>query len=498
METCDRCHSRRGQFSDDWRSGQLLADSHLPVFLTPDLFEDDGQMKDEVFNTSSFQQSKMFAKGVVCTDCHDPHSGKLKAAKSEVCSQCHAPEKFAAAGHSGHAPGPSSPDCIACHMPVRTYMVADPRHDHSFRIPRPDLTVKTGAPNTCTSCHAGRDAAWAAAAVERWHGPVRKGFQNYAEAFHAARLDLPEARTLLLNVAKDPSAPAIARATALLQLRDRPSAAVDAEVERSLRDADPMVRIGALRALEALPPESRWERGKASLSDPVRAVRLEAAALLAGLPAESLDEAGRLALDNASQEYIAAKQFNSDRAEERTNLAGFYARQGKAGLAEQEYLAAIKLAPGLVPPRVDLADLYRATGREAEAETILRRAAAEFPAAARAHHALGLALIRQKRYGEAMESLKRAVELEPAQPRFAYVYAIALQSAGLVAEARDALANGLRANPSNADILAALLQDALKTGDLRKSLSYAEQLCNLRPDDSALTQFASQLRRAVQ
>ena len=498
METCDRCHSRRGQFSEAWRPGQPLADSHLPVFLTSDLFEDDGQMKDEVFNTSSFQQSKMFAKGVVCTDCHDPHGGKLKAAKSEVCSHCHAPEKFAAGGHSGHAPGPSSPDCIACHMPVRTYMVADPRHDHSFRIPRPDLTVKTGAPNTCTSCHTGRDAAWAAAAVERWHGPVRKGFQNYAEAFHAARLDQPEARTLLLNVAKDPSAPAIARATALLQLRDRPSAAVDAEVERDLRDADPMVRIGALRALEALPPASRWERGKASLSDPVRSVRLEAASLLAGLPAASLDEAGRLVLDNASHEYIAAKQFNADRAGERTNLAGFYARQGKAGLAEQEYLAAIKLEPGLIPPHVDLADLYRATGREAEAETILRRAAAEFPAAAAPHHALGLALIRQKRYGEAMESLRRAVELEPAQPRFAYVYAIALQSAGLVAEARDVLANGLRANPSNADIVAALLQDALKTGDLRKSLSYAEQLCNLRPDDTALTQFTSQLRRAVQ
>src|SRR5208337_3263572 len=103
MEACGRCHSRRGEFSENWRPGQPLADTHLPVFLTPDLFEDDGQMKDEVFNTSSFQQSKMFAKGVVCTDCHDPHSGKLKAAGSEVCSQCHAPEKFAAVTHTGHS-----------------------------------------------------------------------------------------------------------------------------------------------------------------------------------------------------------------------------------------------------------------------------------------------------------------------------------------------------------------------------------------------------------
>ena len=36
--------------------------------------------------------------------------------------------------------------CAACHMPTTTYMVVDPRHDHSLRIPRPDLSVKLGMP----------------------------------------------------------------------------------------------------------------------------------------------------------------------------------------------------------------------------------------------------------------------------------------------------------------------------------------------------------------
>ncbi len=427
--TCDRCHSRRGEFSEAWLPGQPLADTHLPVFLTPDLFEDDGQMKDEVFNTSPFQQSKMFAKGVVCTNCHDPHSGDLKAAKSEVCSQCHAPETFATAAHTGHAAGPGAPDCIACHMPVRTYMVVDRRHDHSFRIPRPDLTLKIGTPDSCTaSCHKDRDAAWAAAAVERRLGPMRKGFQTYAEAFHRARLDQPQARDLLLKAARDPATPAIARGTALLLLRDRPSAAVEAEAARSVHDSDPIVRIGALRALEPMPLDARWRAAMAALSDPVRAVRIEAAYLLADMPAASLDGNARRAFDLASQEYVAAKQFNADRAEERSNLAGFYGRQGAAGLAEQEYLAAIKLAPRLIPPRIDLADLYRAMGREADAEKLLRQTIFELPEAAAPHHALGLALIRQKRYAEAMESLKRAAGLEPSQPRYAYVYAVALQS----------------------------------------------------------------------
>ncbi len=493
-ETCDRCHSRRGQFSETWRPGQPLTDTHLPAFLTSDLFEDDGQMKDEVFNTSSFQQSKMFAKGVVCTDCHDPHSGKLKASKSEVCSQCHDPQKFAATAHTGHAQGAGSPDCIACHMPARTYMVVDPRHDHSFRVPRPDLTAKLGTPNACASCHKDRDAAWAAVAIEKWRGPVRKGFQTYAEAFHAARLDLPEAGDLLLKVAQDPAAPAIARATALEALRDRPSSAAEAEIERGLRDPDPMVRLGALRAMEQLPVDVRWTEGKAALSDPVRAVRMEAAALLADVSLPNMTSAERNAWDKASQEYVAAKRFNDDRSEERANLAHFYVKQGKADLAEQEYLAAIKVAPRQAPPRVDLADLYRGAGREAEAETVLRQAISQIPEAAAAHHALGLALIRQKRYAEAIASLKRATVLEPAQPRYAYVYGVALQSSGQADEARRVLAAALLASPSNIEILTALLQDALKSHDYKGALSYAERLRILRPDDASLAQFIERLR----
>ncbi len=493
-ETCDRCHSRRGEFSETWRPGQALANTHLPAFLTSDLFEDDGQMKDEVFNTSSFQQSKMFAKGVVCTDCHDPHSGKLKAAKSEVCSQCHDAQKFAATEHTGHPQSAASPDCIACHMPVRTYMVVDSRHDHSFRVPRPDLSAKVGTPNTCASCHKDRDAAWATAAIEKWHGPVRKGFQTYAEAFHAARLDQPEASDLLMKVAQDAAAPAIARATALLELGERPSAAVQAEIERGLHDPDLMVRLGALRAMERLPIDVRWTNAKVALADPVRAVRMEAASVLADVPLPNMSDAERKAWDKAAQEYVAAKRFNADRAEERGNLARFYVKQGKADLAEQEYLAAIKLAPKQVPPRVDLADLYRASGREAEAETLLRQTIADTPEAAAAHHALGLALIRQKRYAEAISSLKRATELEPAQPRYAYVYGVALQSTGQSDEARRILTAALLASPSNVEILTALLQDALKSRDLQSALSYAERLRILRPDDASLAKFIERLR----
>ena len=50
----------------------------------------DGQMQDEVYNYGWFKQSRMFAAGVTCSDCHDPHSGKLKVSGDGACLQCHA------------------------------------------------------------------------------------------------------------------------------------------------------------------------------------------------------------------------------------------------------------------------------------------------------------------------------------------------------------------------------------------------------------------------
>jgi tetratricopeptide (TPR) repeat protein len=497
VETCGICHARRSQFSEGWRPGQPMADHYRPIFLTPDLFEDDGQMKDEVFNYSSFLQSKMHAKGVVCSDCHEPHGGKLKASRAEVCSICHSPQKFAAPAHTGHAAGSGKPDCVSCHMPVRTYMVVDPRHDHSFRVPRPDLSVSHGTPNACSDCHKDKPASWAAAAVERWHGPDRKGFQNYAPAFHAARTDQPHARSLLLQVANDPASPAIARATSLQFLHRRPSTAVTAAMIEGLSDSDPMVRLAALGGLDGLTPGARWRHAAPLLSDSVRVVRIQAANLLAeGAPAGATP-AQRAALEAATSELIASERFNADRAEGRSNLARFLVRQGKPADAEREYLVALDLGLS-ISPRVDLADLYRSLGREAEAEALLRQTISLAPAAAAPRHALGLSLVRARRYDEALIALGRAAELEPSQPRYAYVYAVALDSAGKADEARVVLERGLVANPSDVSILSMLLQRALRDRDARRALPYAERLRILLPDDRSVAEIMRQLQTAIE
>jgi predicted CXXCH cytochrome family protein len=493
VETCARCHARRGTLSEDWQPGRPLAATHLPALLTGELFEDDGQMKDEVFNDHSFKQSLMYAKGVECSDCHDPHALTLKAEGAAVCGQCHAPEKFAVVSHTGHQPGPGAPDCVSCHMPARTYMVVDRRHDHSFRIPRPDLTLTLGTPNACADCHADKSASWASEAVARWHGPTRKGHQTFADAFRTARAGDPAARDMLIALAAQPAVPAVARATALSELQRFPAIATDDATTAALRDTDPLVRVAALRGLASFPPDQRWRLASGLLADPVLAVRVEAASLLADQNPAVLPATDRAKLEAAFAEYEATQRLNADRPEGRSNLGGFLMRRGKAAEAEAEFLAGLKLEPRAAPIAVNLADLYRATGRDPAAEQMLRQAVQLSPDAAAPRHALGLTLVRQKRYAEALEQLGRAAALAPEEPRFAYVYAVALQSTGKPAEAHTVVTEALKRNPYDQGLVTLGLQDALRGQDAARAAPLAKTLAALTPDDPQIARLSKQL-----
>ena len=219
------CHARRGQFTDEGIHGRPLGDTHQVATLQPGLYFPDGQMHDEVYNHGSFLQSRMNAKGVTCSDCHEPHSQKLVAPGNGVCTQCHLATKYDAERHHHHPIGSRGAECATCHMPVRRYMVIDPRHDHSMRVPRPDRASTMGVPDPCTECHRDRKPAWAAAAIERWAGRKPEGFQRFAEAFHADERRDPGAAAQLRSIAADRTQSAIARASAVERLAgwaDRP------------------------------------------------------------------------------------------------------------------------------------------------------------------------------------------------------------------------------------------------------------------------------------
>jgi Flp pilus assembly protein TadD len=495
VETCGLCHARRGQNSEGWIPGRWLLDTHDVSNLDRRLYHADGQMLDEVYNYGSFKQSRMFAAGVTCSDCHEPHSGKTRASGDGVCQQCHATEKYATVSHHRHENAGPELSCAACHMPVRTYMVVDRRHDHSFRVPRPDLSVTLGTPNACTDCHKDKTAQWAAAAIDGWFGPARKGFQTYAPAFHAARNELPTATRLLSAVAGDATVPAIARATALAELSPLASPAMHPLAQSGLADSDPMVRIGALDMIEAVPEAQRWALASPLLSDPVGGVRIRAVQVLAFTPLDRLSTVDRQSFNKAIGEFVAAQRLNADRPEARSALGAFFLARGQVEEAEGELKAALKLNPRYAPAIINLADLYRLTGRDADGEIVLREGLVRSPKSASIHHALGLALVRLKRTDEAVASLRTARELEPGEARYGYVYAVALQSQGRIDEAIAALRQTVERSPNSRDALIALITFLRDDGDAAAALMYAEQLAVAYPADTALTELISVLRR---
>jgi predicted CXXCH cytochrome family protein len=485
VETCGLCHARRGEIAEGWIPGQPLSDTHLVAALEQGLYQADGQMLDEVYNYGSFKQSKMFAAGVTCSDCHDPHSAKLKQSGDNVCLQCHA-DTYARPAHTHHEGVTPALTCFSCHMPEWSYMVVDRRHDHSFRVPRPDLSDKFEASNACTDCHKDKSAAWAAASIEGWFGPERKGLQNYAQAFHAAWHDEPGAAALLAAVAADTNAAAFARASALTELASHISPSNIGLAQKGLADPDPMVRIGALEMLDAVPPDQLWPIVSPLLSDPIRGVRLRATSLLAGMPGVRLSGADRERLDRAAKEFIAAQALNADRPEARAMLGSFYARRGQASEAETEFKAALRLSPAYGPASANLADLYRQLGRDADAESVLRKAIEASPQDAGLRHGLGLTLVRLKREDAALAELARAAELEPDRARYAYVYAVALDSSGRRGDAIQVLKDNLARHPEDRDTLSALIGYSRDQGDLSAALDYAEQLARLEPNNVEL------------
>lgn len=482
VETCAPCHARRGELADGAAPGAAFLDGFRPALLDEDLYFADGQILDEVYEWASFVQSPMHQAGVTCSDCHDPHSLELRAEGNALCATCHLPARFDTSAHHFHPTGSPGAACVACHMPARTYMEIDVRHDHGFRVPRPDLADALGAPDVCTSCHAEKTPAWAAAAIASRPGPHRAGTPHFGEALAAGRRGAVDAEPRLVALASDPAAPPIVRATAVRILGERPTPAVRALLARAASDTDPLVRLAAVAAVDGADADTILAIAGSRLADPLRAVRIEATNAVAGVPSARLDAPAAAARARALDDYRAAAAANADRPEVHLAVGLVEAKLGRAAEAERAIATAVRIAPWYVPGYVNLADLYRATNRDGEGETLLRRAVAIAPDSAEAHHALGLLLVRQRRLDDAIVELTRAATLRPTA-RNAYVLGIALHSSGQTARALDVLAVAQEQHPSDRDLLVALVTIERDRGGTAAARRHADALVALAPDD---------------
>ncbi len=304
LGACFRCHSRRQMLSEDWSPGQSLSDVALPESLSPLTHHCDGQIRDEVYEHGSFLQSRMYAKGIRCTDCHDPHSVKLKHTGNQVCTSCHqhSAGKYDTPAHHKHQPGGSGAQCVDCHMPTKTYMELDVRRDHSLRVPRPDQSVDLGTPNACTGCHVSvrpfvaegklikqtdalgrshlaakptdyhkllelrtehadidtelkRLDRWASEQIVKWYGEKRERGAEYAPLLHARWTNARDAENGLIKSVERRAFPSLIRASALTQLGQVQSPDQKLLIS-SLSDPSPLVRAAACSSAETRLPST--------------------------------------------------------------------------------------------------------------------------------------------------------------------------------------------------------------------------------------------------
>ncbi len=426
IQQCAGCHSRREPFAaSSPPPGTKFTDNYRLALLRDGLYHADGQILDEVYVYGSFLQSKMSAAGVTCTSCHEPHSNQLKAVGNAVCTQCHSPAGnsdfpslktafYDGPEHHFHEPGSDGAQCASCHMPERLYMVVDGRRDHSFRVPRPDLSVKYGTPNTCTDCHTDQTTAWAAEQVSRRYPNGRTGTPHFGEIFSAARSGIDaELEGRLLALVKDLNTAPIVRATAIDRLKTAPSPAIADTGEAFLEDENPLVRGAAIALQRGAPLTARVQRIVPLLDDPAQSVRIEAARALIDVTGVRYPPQIAHQLRSAMGEYQASLLAKADFPEIQLVIGGVAMALRNTKAAERAISEAVAMDPQLSDGWLMLARLQISRRDFATAEQTLERAVQAVPGDALLHQSLGGVKIMAGKHQEAVAPLEKASRLMP-------------------------------------------------------------------------------------
>jgi tetratricopeptide (TPR) repeat protein len=473
VETCARCHARASRLSDNYHHGQSFLQTHIPATINTVNYYIDGQIKEEDYEYGSFLQSKMYSMGVTCVNCHEPHSMQLKAEGNVVCATCHAPDKFDVEAHTHHQVNGAGSQCVNCHMPVTTYMVVDERRDHSIRIPRPDLSLATGAPNACNKCHTNESTAWASKSFLQWYGDKLPKNKTYSELLYAISKNEKGSEDAFHQLLSSKTYPPIIKATALEQYNQFYSPRIIEEIKNNLKSNDPNLRLQALQAAPGLPAEVILPLLTPMINDPVLSVRTEAMNALAPQYAQ-LDGTNRQTFDVVLNEYLAIQRNMSDRPEGYLNQGNVLLAIGRTSEAGQIYLQGLKRFPTSVRLYANTADLYRATGNEEKAKDYVQRALLIEPGNATIHYAMAMWNIRNHDIKAGMNEIRQAIRLDPSDPSFAYAYAVALHTNGQSQQAIHSLENFIAKNgnaPQVISVLISLYQDSNQPGKADNFLS---------------------------
>jgi Tfp pilus assembly protein PilF len=497
IDLCAPCHSRRSSLRDNPHRNIDFMDYGIPQLLGEGFYFADGQILEEVYVYGSFMQSKMYARGVRCSDCHDAHSIKRIKDGNALCLQCHKAAIYDTKDHHFHKNEGETGEpirseagdmlfavgtgalCEQCHMPGRHYMGIDYRPDHSFRIPRPDLSESIGAPNACNRCHVDKSNEWSSDYVKKWYGESRRS--HYGTILEAGRNNQAEALDDLIQLAGDRLYPPIVRATALELLASYAGEKSDSAFQRALTDEEALLRQTAARLLAEPDPRERLRLVAPLLYDTVKAVRIQAASSLTVVPSDHMSQNLQDKFQLVLKEYVRATKHAGDFAASRHNLGNMHMNLGKFDAAVQDYDKAIKIDDEFYPAKVNLAMVYNQLGDNEAAERLLREVVTDHPDYFEIKYSLGLLLAEKKQYREAAKYLQEAAAGLPGMARIHYNLALLQQQLGQDREAEASLRRTLDIEPDSMDFLYALADYYLKRGRYPQARAIAKQMISTNP-----------------
>jgi len=540
VQACAPCHARRGIVKEGFQPGCNFDEYYSLQVLTYPTYQVDGQVREEDYVYGSFLQSKMYHNGIRCSDCHDPHSLKLKHTGNQVCTSCHQHSggKYDSENHHHHKMGTEGAACINCHMATTHYMDIDGRRDHSFRVPDPRLTIETGAGNACTACHLefesklpasetvelkqyldhiiaaenGNEAvrknlntidAEMAAACEKWYPETQldtktKYYQQLAHGQHEDSLEL------LLKVADDKRNPAIIRATAVQSMIGL-NVDVD-DIIDSLRSSEVLIKIAALelaqqRLLELASnrPDKEFKEllsGVAeNLSDESERVSAQSAWAISMLPQAIVDKhlsaEDRELFPKSLDNYQISLAASRDRASSHLVQGGLFERQGEMDKAIQAYRNAMSVQPEMTGPRSNLAVLL-----ERQAQQLMRDRSPE--SAKRAQRLIDQAKqLRLAEHQNLGRDADRAKGLKGTEG-LNYRYGMSSYLQGDLETAEEQLKLAVEKAPNNEVIILGMATFYFEIKKFDDAETLTDRLLEIAPDDQRYRALKSAIKKSQQ
>jgi len=510
VESCAPCHARRSSLGPyDFEHPEFLGNA-IPQLPLESYYYIDGQIRDEDYEYGSFTQSKMYMKDVRCGDCHDPHSLKRKFDGNALCTQCHRADEYDTYNHHFHKgkgeAGTSfinkeglklgSGDgnlCRDCHMPGRYYMGIDRRYDHSFRIPRPDLSIQLGTPNACTRCHDDKTDQWALQNIIKWYGERRK--PHYGGILADAAAGKEGADSGLLKIINSTLYPEIIRATAIGYLSAYPSPKAQSAVRKACGDPDPLLRYTAVEDFMAADSAELMRTISPLLDDPVKAVRMQAANRLSTYKKENFNDIQYRLFVKALDEYRKSQEYVADFPTGRYNLGNFYAKLNDLPKAEANYREAIRIDDLFYPAKANLVIIYYQEGKTDSVIRLCRNMIATNPDLTDGYYYMALLYGEQKKYPEAVALLETASKKPGSNTRILYNLGLLYQMTGQNEKCVATLTRGLANDPCSFDILYSLYAFYMNRYDRAKAAPYVEKLKTCFPGEKHVQEIYNDFTR---